>query len=101
MSTSAPVVSGGPFRLTRPSVQELDALLTAQREAPFTYPDVGATRGPTPSGYTVDRNRIRLGTGEQAWERAVDHYLTHHSAFCDFQDQSPRPIRELETAGVA
>lgn len=44
--------------------------------------------------------RLRWGLpDDQAWERAVDHYLTHHSAFCDFQDQSPRPIRELEAVG--
>ncbi|HYH38348.1 MAG TPA: TIGR04295 family B12-binding domain-containing radical SAM protein [Azospirillum sp.] len=41
--------------------------------------------------------RLRWGLpDDDAWERAVDFYLTHHSAFCDFQDQAPRPIRELE-----
>lgn len=46
--------------------------------------------------------RLRWGLpDDDAWERAVDHYLTHHSAFCDFQDQAPRPIRELETVGDA
>ena len=46
--------------------------------------------------------RLRWGLpDDDAWERAVDHYLTHHSAFCDFQDQAPRPIRELEAVGGA
>jgi len=44
--------------------------------------------------------RLRWGLpDDDAWERAVDHYLTHHSAFCDFQDQTPLPIRELEAVG--
>ena len=61
-----------PFRLTRPTARELDALLAAWREAPFTYPDVGATRGAAPAGYTVDRSRVRLGAGAATWARAVD-----------------------------
>jgi uncharacterized protein (UPF0548 family) len=67
-----PIVSGGPFRLTRPSARELDAVLAAQRDAPFTYPEVGATRGPAAAGYTIDRNRVRLGAGARTWARAVD-----------------------------
>jgi hypothetical protein len=35
---------------------------------------------------------------DQAWERALDHYLTHHVDFSDIQDQRPRPLRELELA---
>ena len=65
-----------PFRLTRPTPRELDVLLTAQRDAAFTYPEVGATRGPAPVGYTVDRSRVRLGTGARTWARAV-HALRH------------------------
>lgn len=46
--------------------------------------------------------RLRWGLPDDAaWERAVNHYLTHHSAFCDFQDQAPRQIRELEAVGGA
>ncbi|HYD70435.1 TIGR04295 family B12-binding domain-containing radical SAM protein, partial [Azospirillum sp.] len=42
--------------------------------------------------------RLRWGLpDDEAWERAVDHYLTHHGAFCDLQDERPLPIRELET----
>ena len=35
---------------------------------------------------------------DQAWERALDHYLTHHVDFSDIQDQRPLPLRELELA---
>lgn len=33
---------------------------------------------------------------EQAWERAVDHYLAQHGRFSDIQDARPRPLPELE-----
>ena len=66
------VVSADPFRLTRPTARELDALLAGRHHAPFTYPEVGATRGTPPAGYTVDRSRVRLGTGAETWARAVD-----------------------------
>jgi len=37
---------------------------------------------------------------DQAWERALDHYLSHHVDFSDIQDQRPRPLHELELATV-
>ncbi|WP_029006873.1 TIGR04295 family B12-binding domain-containing radical SAM protein [Azospirillum halopraeferens] len=44
--------------------------------------------------------RLRWGLpDDEAWERAVDHYLTRHGAFCDLQDQRPLPIRDLERTG--
>ena len=33
-----------------------------------------------------------------AWERAVDHYLTHFDEFSDIQDARPARLSELETA---
>jgi anaerobic magnesium-protoporphyrin IX monomethyl ester cyclase len=35
---------------------------------------------------------------DQAWERAVDHYLTNFDEFSDIQDARPRRLSELETA---
>lgn len=44
--------------------------------------------------------RLRWGLpDDQAWERAVDFYLTHYGRFCDFQDQTPKPLPELEDIG--
>ena len=41
--------------------------------------------------------RLRWGLpDDQAWERAVDFYLTHHGRFCDIQDQTPTRLPELE-----
>lgn len=36
---------------------------------------------------------------EQAWERAVQHYLSEFSEFSDIQEMAPRPLPDLE-AGV-
>jgi len=71
------VASGGPysnapdvFRLTRPSAEDVAGFLAGQRGRPFSYAEVGATRGAPPPGYTVDHNRVRLGAGGAAFARA-------------------------------
>lgn len=33
---------------------------------------------------------------DQAWERALDHYLADNTVFSDVQEQAPRPLAELE-----
>jgi B12-binding domain/radical SAM domain protein of rhizo-twelve system len=41
--------------------------------------------------------RMRWGLpDDDAWERAVDFYLSSYGRFSDFQDQAPRPLAELE-----
>lgn len=41
--------------------------------------------------------RLRWGLpDDRAWERAVDFYLTRYGRFCDIQDQTPKPLPELE-----
>ena len=52
------------LRLTRPDARAIAAFLAGQRDAAFTHDAVGATRdGGAPAGYTVDHNRVRLGSG--------------------------------------
>jgi uncharacterized protein (UPF0548 family) len=58
------------FFTRRPSDSQIREFLTAQRDQPFSYQYVGATRGNTPDEYNVDRHRIRLGSGEPAFDRA-------------------------------
>ncbi|MDQ3032166.1 MAG: TIGR04295 family B12-binding domain-containing radical SAM protein [Myxococcota bacterium] len=42
---------------------------------------------------------IRWGRpDDDAWERAVDHYLTAFERMSDIQEAQPRPLRELERA---
>ncbi len=51
------------FLLNEPSEEKSLNSLRAQRGAPFSYSDVGATREgeKRPAGYKVDYNRARIG----------------------------------------
>jgi uncharacterized protein (UPF0548 family) len=57
--------------MRKPSAEEIREFLAAQRNQPFSYEHVGASREQPPSGYTVDHNRVQLGEGPEAFERAV------------------------------
>jgi uncharacterized protein (UPF0548 family) len=59
------------FLLRQPCPEAIRRFISSQRELPFSYPEVGATAGELPPGYIVDRNRIKLGTGKEAYERAI------------------------------
>jgi uncharacterized protein (UPF0548 family) len=61
------------FLLGEPSETRISEFLRAQRDASFSYSEVGATREGKGSlaGYAVDHNRARLGEGEGAFEGAV------------------------------
>ena len=91
------------FHLTRPSPRHVDAFLAAQRTASFSYPEVGATRGGgAPGRYTVDRNRIRLGTGGEAFHRAAAALRTWRMTALGWSSVYPRaaPITPGETVAV-
>lgn len=57
--------------LHEPTTREVEAFLEAQKDARFSYPEVGATRKGAPPYYKVDHNRVRLGTGEEAFKVAM------------------------------
>jgi uncharacterized protein (UPF0548 family) len=61
------------FQFSEPSTQRISRFLDAQRGAPFSYDEVGASRGDAkvPTGYAVDHNRVRLGEGRETFDRAV------------------------------
>lgn len=59
------------FLLTKPSEGVVRQFIASQEKLPFSYADVGATRGEPPRGYTLDHNRIKLGTGRETFERAI------------------------------
>jgi len=59
------------FLRRRPTDEEIRAFVSAQAALPFSYREVGATRGEPPAGFTVDHYRVRLGAGRAAFERGV------------------------------
>jgi uncharacterized protein (UPF0548 family) len=46
--------------------------LDEQRSLPFSYHEVGASRDGAPPGYPVNHHRGRLGTGQEAFARAIE-----------------------------
>jgi uncharacterized protein (UPF0548 family) len=59
------------FSLTHPSAARIARFLAAQEDAPFSYAEAGMTRGAPPPRYTVDHNRVRLGSGTAVFDRAA------------------------------
>jgi uncharacterized protein (UPF0548 family) len=60
------------FLIRPPARLKIERFLAAQRDLPYTYPEIGATRVMTaPANYNLDHNRIRLGAGEATFERAT------------------------------
>lgn len=71
IALSTPLFQSLPMIFLRhPSPEQIDAFLDGQRAEPFSHPHVGATQGQLPSDWTVDHNRIRLGSGPAAFEAA-------------------------------
>jgi uncharacterized protein (UPF0548 family) len=63
------------FLLRAPSDEQIRQFISSQREQPFSYPEVGASRHgdvERVEGYTIDRHRVKLGVGENTFERAGD-----------------------------
>jgi hypothetical protein len=61
------------FLYKEPSKEWISRFLDAQRDAPFSYDEVGASREAAKelAGYAVDHNRARLGEGRGTLGRAV------------------------------
>jgi uncharacterized protein (UPF0548 family) len=55
---------------SKPSRILIDAFIAAQQNQKFSYPEMGASREGAPRGYTVDHNRVQLGVGAGAYEKA-------------------------------
>lgn len=55
----------------RPPVSVVQRFLRDQQELPFSYGDVGATKGVPPEGYVVDHSRVRLGGRPETYRAAV------------------------------
>jgi len=60
------------FLVGEPSEEDAARFVASQRDLPFTYPEVGRTNSTPPTNYTIDHNRIQLGSGEATYRSAVD-----------------------------
>jgi uncharacterized protein (UPF0548 family) len=60
------------FLLRKPTEEVVSQFIAAEQTLPFSYSEVGATQTAAPGGYTVDHNRIKLGQGEDTYQRAVE-----------------------------
>lgn len=60
------------FLLHKPSEKEISDFLAAQSDKPFSYKEVGATKGRNaPETYPINRYRKELGSGQQTYNNAV------------------------------
>jgi uncharacterized protein (UPF0548 family) len=60
------------FFLVKPLDRELRHFISQLSKSSYSYFDIGATASIIPHSYTVDHNRIRLGSGAAIWSRAVE-----------------------------
>ena len=58
-----------PFK---PSSERIEQFVSDLAQKPFSYAEVRASSSTLPENFTVDHNRVRLGSGEGTWKRAVE-----------------------------
>src|SRR5271166_3635363 len=68
------------WSLSRPSAEAISAFIIGQSRLPPSYPEVGASAGTPPAGYTVDHNRVQLGVGQAVFDVAF-HALRRWQQF--------------------
>lgn len=60
------------FLMNKPDEVFIRQFLEEQKDAPYSYAEVGASRTSAPDGYNVDHNRIFLGEGRPIFEQAIE-----------------------------
>jgi len=60
------------FLLTKPNREGIRQFLSSQKDQPFSYLDADIAAREPPRGYIFDHNRIKLGEGADAFQRAVE-----------------------------
>lgn len=63
-------MAGSRIFRSRPPAEVVREFLAAEGGKPFSYQEVGATRGDGPAGYAVDRCQAFLGKGQRTFEAA-------------------------------
>lgn len=65
------------FLLRKPFETDIQRFIYSQKGLPFSYGEVGASlEGEPPKGYVVDRYCVKLGEGQEAYERAKEALRT-------------------------
>jgi uncharacterized protein (UPF0548 family) len=59
------------FLVSEPSSRFICKFLSAQESESYSYNEIGATRAQPPFGYALDHNRVKLGAGQEIFDRAV------------------------------
>ena len=92
------------FLLRKPSEADIQRFIYSQKGLPFSYEEVGASRkkGEPPKGYVVDRYRVKLGEGQEAYERAKEALHTWQQFNLGWVRLLPldAPIKAGATVGV-
>ena len=61
------------FLLNKPNESFIRRFLDGQKDSPFSYTEVGASRAAVaPPRYNVDHNRILLGGGRETFSKAIE-----------------------------
>jgi uncharacterized protein (UPF0548 family) len=58
------------FLLSRPDPSFIQSFIDEQKDQQFSYAEVGRSREDAPRGYNRDHNRVQLGKGKDAFDRA-------------------------------
>lgn len=53
-----------------PASSRIEKFLAGQRDANFSYQEIGASEEGTPAGYNLDHNRVQLGGGAEDFDAA-------------------------------
>jgi uncharacterized protein (UPF0548 family) len=75
--------------------------LAAEQGRPFSYPEVGASRLVSPSGYNIDHNRIMLGEGHATFAKAVEALKRWKMFKMDWVEIVPKEVPITEGSCVA
>jgi uncharacterized protein (UPF0548 family) len=57
-------------RFSKPTDDEVRRFVKAQARLDFTYTAVGATNAVPPPGYSIDRTRVQIGSGDEVFQTA-------------------------------
>src|SRR5580700_2523534 len=59
---------------TRPTEEQIRTILASQQDRPYSYPEIGASKGRLPSGYKILHDRAELGCGSVQFARASEAF---------------------------